>query len=376
MLNLPTLLWENCDTAVGGAWFVTLTVADIDRWSAEQVREVFRAGTARGQATLEASRQLSALAVFDSWEGATAEARKHTNASIRQDLDNHGNESLTVAQAAGSAADGIEHVQAELRTLRQDAASLHMTINAAANTVVPDSTFNGPPMEALIAEGQLQPRLDAIVAQANTVDQQLASAIDMADGDLPVPVTFPGSPLSAPPAGHNSASGQWQLDSSHGYDSPVPPQGPYPPWRPTNLSEKLATGPSTGLLTTDNTGLKDTADGFDVQQGYKIRISGVQDTGITRMVQGSDGKYYQARWTENTYEMQATKVVQGTGDLGAITTYPLTMAWKPVSLNDIINTAGMYPGKTFYLPDGCGGSIPIVNGVLPTATVPVMTAQR
>ncbi len=94
------------------------------------------------------------------------------------------------------------------------------------------------------------------------------------------------------------------------------------------------------------------------------------------MVQGSDGKYYQARWTENTYEMQATKVVQGTGDLGAITTYPLTMAWKPVSLNEIIATAGMYPGKTFYLPDGCGSSIPIVNGVLPTATVPVMTAQR
>ena len=355
---------------------MTLTVADIDRWSAEQVREVFHAGTARGQATLEASRQLGALTVFDSWEGATAEARKRTNASIRQDLDSHGNESLTVAQAAGSAADGIEHVQAELRTLRNDAASMHMTINATANTVVPDSTFNGPPMEALIAERQLQPRLDAIVVQANTVDQQLASAIDMADGDLPVPVTFPGSPLSAPPAGHNAASGQWQLDSSHGYDSPVPPRGPYTPWRPTNLSEKLATGPSTGLLTTDNTGLKDTADGFDVQQGYKIRISGVQDTGITKMVQGSDGRYYQARWAENTYEMQATKVVQGTGDLGAITTYPLAMAWKPVSLNEIITTAGMYPGKTFYLPDGCGGTIPIVNGVLPTATVPVMTAQR
>ena len=46
---------------------MTLTVADIDRWSAEAVREVFHAGTARGQATLEASRQLSTLSVFDSW---------------------------------------------------------------------------------------------------------------------------------------------------------------------------------------------------------------------------------------------------------------------------------------------------------------------
>jgi hypothetical protein len=32
---------------------VTLTVADIDHWSAEAVREVFHAGTARGRATLE-----------------------------------------------------------------------------------------------------------------------------------------------------------------------------------------------------------------------------------------------------------------------------------------------------------------------------------
>ena len=77
---------------------MTLTVADIDRWSAEAVRDVFHAGTARGQATLEASRQLSTLSVFDSWEGATAEARRHTNASIRQDLNDHGNESLMVAK--------------------------------------------------------------------------------------------------------------------------------------------------------------------------------------------------------------------------------------------------------------------------------------
>src|ERR1700744_1613858 len=160
---------------------MTLTVADIDRWSAEAVRTVFHAATARGQATLEVSRQLSTLAVFDSWEGATADARKHANASIRQDLDDHGNEALAVAEAAGQAADGIEHVQSALRALRHDAAELNMTIDPATNTIMPSSTFNGPPMEAFIAEGQLQPRLNAIVAEANTVDLELASAINMAD---------------------------------------------------------------------------------------------------------------------------------------------------------------------------------------------------
>src|SRR3984957_16938118 len=80
---------------------MVLTVADVQRWSAGAVRDVFHVATARGNATLEASRQLSTLAVFDSWDGLTAEARKNTNVSIRQDLDAHGNESLAAAQAAG-----------------------------------------------------------------------------------------------------------------------------------------------------------------------------------------------------------------------------------------------------------------------------------
>jgi Alpha/beta hydrolase len=164
---------------------MTLTVADIDRWSAEAVRTVFHAASARGQATFDASRQLGSLAVFDTWEGATAEARKHTNASIRQDLDAHGYEALAVARAADKAADGIENVQADLRRLRADAAELHMTIGALANKVVPSSTFNGLPIEALIAEEQLQPRLDALLVEANAVDGELATAINMADGDSP-----------------------------------------------------------------------------------------------------------------------------------------------------------------------------------------------
>jgi hypothetical protein len=164
---------------------VALTIADIDRWSAESVREVFHAAGARAQATLEASRQLSSLEVFDTWEGATAEARKHTNATIRQDLDAHGNESMAVARAAGKAADDIEHVQAELRTLRHDAAEMDMTIDPVSNTLVPTSRCL--PTQALIAEMQLQPRLDKILAEANAVDTELAAAINMAEGNVPTP---------------------------------------------------------------------------------------------------------------------------------------------------------------------------------------------
>jgi hypothetical protein len=194
-----------------------LDVADIDRWSAEAVREVFHAANARGQATLEASRQLSSLVVFDSWEGATAQARKHTNASIRQDLDAQGTESLAVAKAAGKAADDIEHVQSELRTLRADASELHMTIDPLTNTIIPASSFKGPPMEAEIAEMQLQPRLDKILAEANAVDTELAAAINMAEGNAPIP----GGPPAAPVTKQNADSGK----DTHGAASADKPPG-------------------------------------------------------------------------------------------------------------------------------------------------------
>lgn len=96
-----------------------LTVADIDRWNAQAVREVFHAASARAEVTFEASRQLAALSIFANSGGKTAEAAAHHNAGIRRDLDAHGNEALAVARAADRAADGIVKVQSELAALRQ-----------------------------------------------------------------------------------------------------------------------------------------------------------------------------------------------------------------------------------------------------------------
>ncbi|WIM89187.1 alpha/beta hydrolase [Candidatus Mycobacterium wuenschmannii] len=172
---------------------MTLTVADIDRWNSAAVREVFRAASARGQATLDAARQLGTLAVFDTWEGATAEARKHANAGLRVDLDAHGNEALAVARAAEQAADGIDRVQSELRALRHDAAALHMAIDVHTDALVP--VVNCLALEAVIAGMQLQPMLDAILAAATAIDDELAAAIDMADGDAAIVVD------DAPPVG-------------------------------------------------------------------------------------------------------------------------------------------------------------------------------
>jgi len=173
-----------------------LSIAQIEAWRAGDVREVFHAARGIAEANQLASDGLATLPAFETWGGVAADAARDSNAQIRRDLDVFGREALAVARAADRAADGIEKVQADLRALRDEAHSLHMTIDPMTSRIVPDGTANLLPMEALIAEQQLQPKLDLILAEANDVDHELANAIDMADGDAPIPAD------SGPAVGH------------------------------------------------------------------------------------------------------------------------------------------------------------------------------
>lgn len=165
---------------------MTLTVADIERWNAGDVREVFHAATSRAQAASDAADGLADLPAFQTWGGEAAEAAKAAIGQTRKDLDAHGREAAAVAAAARSAAENIERVKAELATLNADAESLDMEIDPLTDTVLPGPKIRNP-IEAEIKQAQLQPRLDKIVAEANLVDVALANAINMAGGKTPIP---------------------------------------------------------------------------------------------------------------------------------------------------------------------------------------------
>jgi hypothetical protein len=161
-----------------------VTVADIERWNAGDVREVFHAASSRVQANFDAADGLATLPALRTWGGEAAEAAWEAIGQTRKDLDAHGNEALAVANAA----DNIERIQSELATLKADAESLGMEIDPVAGTVLPGPTVRNP-MEAELKQAQLQPRLDTIVAEANVVDMALANAINMAGGTTPIPAT-------------------------------------------------------------------------------------------------------------------------------------------------------------------------------------------
>ncbi|WP_431236101.1 alpha/beta hydrolase (plasmid) [Mycolicibacterium psychrotolerans] len=165
-----------------------VSVADIERWSAGDVREVFHAASSRAQAVQDAADGLADLPTFQSWGGQAADAAREALGKTRADLDAHGTEALAVANAARHAADEIERIKSELASLKADAAALGMVIDEVAGTVVPGPTVRNP-MEAELKVMQLQPRLDKIVAEANLVDMALANAISMAGGTAPLPPT-------------------------------------------------------------------------------------------------------------------------------------------------------------------------------------------
>ncbi len=169
---------------------MTVSVEDIDRWDAGDVREVFNATRSRAEAAFEAADGIAELPAFGTWGGEAAEAAKESIGQTRKDLDAHGQEALAVAKAARKAADDVESIKSNLALLRFDAADAGFGIDPIGNQVLPGPALEANMVEMLAAEAtrqELQARLAAILAEAASVDQELARAIGMATGTTPIP---------------------------------------------------------------------------------------------------------------------------------------------------------------------------------------------
>jgi hypothetical protein len=137
---------------------VTVSVADIDRWNAGDVREVFHATRSRAEAAREVANGIAQLPAFGTWGGDASQAAKESINQTRKDLDAHGAEALAVARAADRAADDIEALKGKLANLRDRAHQLGMELNTASNTFVPVAGSNITETDAALAEAELQPQ--------------------------------------------------------------------------------------------------------------------------------------------------------------------------------------------------------------------------
>ena len=170
---------------------MTVSVADIDRWSAGDVREVFHATRSRAEAAQEAANGIAQLPAFDTWGGDASQAAKESIGQTRKDLDAHGNEALAVARAADRAAGDIAALKGTLANLRNRAHQLGMELDAASNTVAPVAGSTMTEADVAVAEAELHPQLTALLAEAAAIDDELVQAINMATGQTPIPQTGP-----------------------------------------------------------------------------------------------------------------------------------------------------------------------------------------
>jgi len=153
-----------------------LRLSDVDRWDPEALRQVARASHLRAEAAESAAQGLANLSVFGRADGPPA-ASAQAIAETRDRLTALAAEAHEVGAAADIAAGGVEGLKDRLAALRQRASSQQLRIDEDSDGVVPEPT--SPVDRATVAV--LQAELDAIVAEANRIDQALAAAIDAAD---------------------------------------------------------------------------------------------------------------------------------------------------------------------------------------------------
>ncbi|MEB3023077.1 MULTISPECIES: hypothetical protein [Mycolicibacter] len=195
--------------------------------------------------------------------------------------------------------------------------------------------------------------------------------------------------------------GYWTNYTPPPYTGATPPP-PTEEHRPLDGAAARPGGP-TGFYTPGRTWVTDdTAPYVSVSEGYRFRITGTDGTSFTRTVTTEGGAPQLQQWVAYTYESQKVTSVnlggdiwaktgpdqsQGrlggvmTGGLSGLVIPPHIGAWQGITPQQIATLSYLNPTVTYYIPNGCGGQFPLLNGdsatgPQPPPTIPVMRAPR
>lgn len=167
---------------------MTLTLADIDRWSPEAINTVFQAAIKRAHGTRTASTALGQTMQFLDWGGDSADAARAAAHQTMLNLDNHADACDAVGRAAEKSAGEIVAIKARLQMIRDTARAYHLTIDNLTGLVrLPEnlSSFSDAEQSEIEAAWlRVAQEITLLLADAQTADEDLAAAIRGADGDL------------------------------------------------------------------------------------------------------------------------------------------------------------------------------------------------
>ncbi|WP_375488841.1 hypothetical protein [uncultured Mycobacterium sp.] len=159
---------------------------------------------------------------------------------------------------------------------------------------------------------------------------------------------------------------------------PPPLQPQYRPF-PDGTPQKI--GPTTGMYTPGKSWIGDIDPPIvQAQEEYRFRLAGTEATTTTRTI-FENGQWHQQRWVQNVYEYQRNTSLLPGGDLGGLPSpTSIDRSWKPISLPQLATLSANNPDVTYYLPDGCGGTVNFIGGAaqggIGLPRPPIMTRPR
>ena len=191
---------------------MSLTVEDLQRWDPGAVRAVGDAARTRAQTSIDIA---NSLPRFPDWTGPGSEKARQALEKSRQALMRDADAASAAARSAEAAAVNIQIVKDNQQQVLNMARDCGMVVDPVAGTMRPALPSTALPNDWHNAE-VLQQALQQVLAQANTVDQQLATAMDQADDVVDVPPEARPIPMPPPGAGDDDVQQWWKSLSQEG----------------------------------------------------------------------------------------------------------------------------------------------------------------
>jgi Alpha/beta hydrolase len=182
---------------------MTLSLADIEAWDEAAIEQVFSAATLRAEGAQATGDTVGDLLTFVAWHGATADAARDSANRIKVTLSDHADQCKRVAAAAQKASAEVAGLKYRLSEIKAEASAAQLTVNEQTGAVASKVTVLTVAMQKHQDEVRIdvENRIRQLIADADGVDRDLATAIQTADGAAAGPA--PGGPApnlpKAPP---------------------------------------------------------------------------------------------------------------------------------------------------------------------------------
>ncbi|MCW2661667.1 MAG: hypothetical protein JWP83_2819 [Mycobacterium sp.] len=241
----------------------SLTLYDVKRWDLGAIQQVFETASGRANTLQRFGENLQQVHnVFSDWQGEAGEAFRTDLGKARRDIEADGQESRQVAAA-------VSRAEADVRACKRELDDVERAADANGWTITPDwridvgnTGIGRNPKEFAAKQQLLQDQLNAVKAHAHNADQELATAVRGAVGEVALDASGPPPGGGPPPQGGPKPAGGGQPRTLQDMLLPAgaadvgpdgtPPKGPPVPagagGKPPSLQDMLLPAGVAGAL--------------------------------------------------------------------------------------------------------------------------------